>query len=172
MTEQIEEEKADLSLKSKILDEKAKEIEVLNALFNDYVIKTFAGGKYEDYVCQTVVELLAMNVSVNKVNDVITTVLKRFTGKSPEKLPSKGLGSQLLIKARLQKSLTKETMMKSSRILNLFGQYQRNFKEACHNIHILQKSELVRISRRGCHLRLLLPFQNQCQQQIYCWQES
>ena len=64
------------------------------------MIKTFAGSKYEDYVRQTIMELLAMNVSVNKVNDVITTVLKRFTGKFPEKLPFKGLRSQLLVEAR------------------------------------------------------------------------
>ena len=84
MMKQIEEENAELFLNSTILDGKAKEIKVLNALFNDDVIKTIAGGKYEDYVHQTIMELLAMNVSVRKVNDLITTVLKQFTGKSPE----------------------------------------------------------------------------------------
>ena len=39
-------------------------------------------------------ELLSMNVSVNKVNDVICVVLKRLTGKEVDRLPSKGLRTQ------------------------------------------------------------------------------
>ena len=35
-------------------------------------------------------ELLSMNVSINKVNDVIQTVKKRLTNKEIDKLPSKG----------------------------------------------------------------------------------
>ena len=41
-----------------------------------------------------------MNVSVNKVNDVIRVVLKRLTGKEVDRLPSKGLRTQMLIQAR------------------------------------------------------------------------
>ena len=44
-------------------------------------------------------ELLSMNVSINKVNDVIQTVIKRLTNKEIDKLPLKGLRCQLLIKA-------------------------------------------------------------------------
>eukprot|EP00112_Aurelia_sp_Birch-Aquarium-sp1_P023755 Seg720.1 transcript_id=Seg720.1/GoldUCD/mRNA.D3Y31 product="hypothetical protein" protein_id=Seg720.1/GoldUCD/D3Y31 len=45
-------------------------------------------------------ELLSMNVSVNKVNDVIRTVIKRLTNKNIDRLPSVGLRSQFLIEAR------------------------------------------------------------------------
>ena len=96
----IEREKLELSLKKSEIDLKEKELEALNAMLNDDVIKTFADGKYEDYVRQTIMELLSMNVSVNKVNEVILSVLKRFTGQVPEKLPSKGIRSKLLIEAR------------------------------------------------------------------------
>ena len=41
-----------------------------------------------------------MNVSINKVNEVIQTVVKRLTDKKIDKLPSKGLRCQLLIEAR------------------------------------------------------------------------
>ena len=44
-------------------------------------------------------ELLSMNVSLNKVNEVIRIVLKRFAGKEVDQLPSKGLLSQFLIEA-------------------------------------------------------------------------
>ncbi len=41
-----------------------------------------------------------MNVSINKVNDIICTVLNRLANKQIEKLPSKGLRCQLLVEAR------------------------------------------------------------------------
>ena len=41
-----------------------------------------------------------MIVSVNKVNEVIQTVIKRLTDKGIDRLPSKGLRCQLLIEAR------------------------------------------------------------------------
>ena len=60
-------------------------------LFYHDTIKTSANDKYEDFVRMTIMELLPMTVSVSKANDVITTVLKHFTGKVPKKLPSNGL---------------------------------------------------------------------------------
>ena len=119
---QILEEKVDISLRSKHLDEKEKELEVLDALLNDSQIQTFADGKYHDYVRLTVMELLSMNVSMNKVNEVITTVLSRFTGKIPDKLPSKGLLSQLLIEARhLADIQVGEAMIKDQDLSTVLG---------------------------------------------------
>ena len=100
MKDVIEEEKHQMTLRNKELDVKAKELEVLEAMLSSETIQTFANGKYYDFVKQTIMELLSMNVSVNKVNDVIECVLNRFTGTSVEKLPSKGLRCQLLIEAR------------------------------------------------------------------------
>ena len=59
--------------------------------------------------------------------------------------------------------LKKGTMMKSRRMLNLLGKYERSFEEVCRNIHILQKPVLVRIPKRGCHQCLPPPFRNRCQ---------
>ena len=97
MKDVIEEEKHQMTLRNKELDVKAKELEVLEPMLSSETIQTFSDGKYYDFVRQTIMELLSMNVSVNKVNDVIECVLNRFTGKSVEKLPSKGLRCQLLI---------------------------------------------------------------------------
>ena len=98
--DEIEEEKLELSPRKNEIELKERELEVYDAIMNDNIIRTFHDGKYEDYVRQTIMKLLSMNVSVNKVNEVITCVLKRFAGKIPEKLPSKGIRSKLLIEAR------------------------------------------------------------------------
>ncbi len=45
-------------------------------------------------------ELISMNVSLNKVNDVIKIVLNRLAKKDVDRLPSKALKSQMLIEAR------------------------------------------------------------------------
>ncbi len=68
-----------------------KELEALDAFLNDKEIKTFADGKYIDFVRQTIMELLAMSVSVNKVNNFITCVLKRMAGTNIERLSSKAV---------------------------------------------------------------------------------
>ena len=61
------------------LDLKEKELSYLETVLNDEKIQTFEDGKYLDHVRLTVMELLSMNVSVNKVNDVIRTVINRLT---------------------------------------------------------------------------------------------
>ena len=55
---------------------------ILTCLLEDDTISTFEDGKYADEVREVIMELLAMNVSMSKVNDVIWTVLKKLAGKS------------------------------------------------------------------------------------------
>ena len=100
LRENIEDEKSELKLRQKELDLKEKELSYLETVLNDEKIQTFEDGKYLDHVRLTVMELLSMNVSVNKVNDVIRTVINRLTNKKIDRLPSKGLRCQLLIEAR------------------------------------------------------------------------
>ena len=100
MKDKIESEKAEIDLQMNDVRLREKELEALDAFLNDNEIKTFADGKYMDFVRQTIMELLAMNVSVNKVNDVITCVLKRMAGTNIERLPSKAVRCQMLIEAR------------------------------------------------------------------------
>ena len=78
----------------KELELKEKELEYIESVLEDQSIITFSDGKYTDDVRQTIMELLSMNVSVNKVNDVICVVLERLTGKEVDRLPSKGLRTQ------------------------------------------------------------------------------
>ena len=50
-------------------------------MYEDDTISTFENGEYLDYVRVTIMELLSMNVSLNKVNEVIRIVLKGLLGK-------------------------------------------------------------------------------------------
>ena len=91
-----------LELKScaKELKEKNKELQQLTCLLEDETISTFEDGKYIDEVREVIMDLLAMNVSMSKVNEVIRTVLKKLTGKSLSRLPSKAVHSRLLVEAK------------------------------------------------------------------------
>ena len=96
--DKVEDDKIDLELKRKNLELKEKEIDYLETLLNDEKIQTFADGKYSDDVRLTIMELLSMTVSLSKVNDVIRTVLSRLAHKYIDRLPSKALKSQLLMR--------------------------------------------------------------------------
>ena len=85
---------------AKELKEKNKELEQLTCLLEDETISTFEDGKYVDEVREVIMDLLAMNVSMSKVNEVIRTVLKKLTGKSLSRLPSKAVHSRLLVEAK------------------------------------------------------------------------
>jgi len=85
---------------AKELKEKNKELEQLTYLLEDDTISTFEDGKYVDEVREVIRELLAMNVLMSKVNEVIRTVLKKLAGKSLSRLPSKAVLSRLLVEAK------------------------------------------------------------------------
>ena len=70
------------------LKEKNKELEQLTCLLEDKTITTFENGKYVDEVREVIMDFLAMNVSMSKVNEVIRTVLQKLAGKSTSRLPS------------------------------------------------------------------------------------
>ena len=82
------------------LKEKNKELEQLTCLLEDKTITTFENGKYVDEVREVIMDFLAMNVSMSKVNEVIRTVLQKFAGKSTSRLPSKAVHSRLLVEAK------------------------------------------------------------------------
>ena len=85
---------------AKELKEKNKELEQLTCLLEDETISTFEDGKYVDEVREVIMDLLAMNVSMSKVNEVIRTVLKKLTWKRLSKLPSKAVHSRLFVEAK------------------------------------------------------------------------
>ncbi|XP_033117054.1 uncharacterized protein LOC117116991 [Anneissia japonica] len=82
------------------LNSKNKELEQLIALMEEDVIVGFQGGRYKDEVRETIISLLQMNVAMSKVNDVIQIVLKKFTGKKVDRLPTLGKISQISLEAR------------------------------------------------------------------------
>ena len=98
--DEVEEEKIELDLKRKELEIKEKELKYFEQMLESDTIQTFRDGKYLDHIRLTIMELLSMNVSINKVNDFISVVLKRLANKTVDRLPSKGLRCQLLIEAR------------------------------------------------------------------------
>ena len=85
---------------AKELKEKNKELEQLTFLLEDETISTFEDGKYVDEVREVIMDLLAMNVSMSKVNEVIRTVLKKLTWKRLSRLPSKAVHSRLFVEAK------------------------------------------------------------------------
>ena len=70
------------------------------SLLEDEEIVTFQDGCYCDEVREVIMDLLSMDVSMNQVNNVIKTVLKKLANKSVSRLPSMGLKSRLLLEAR------------------------------------------------------------------------
>ena len=75
-------------------------MEQLTCLLKDETITTFEKGKYVDEVRKVIMDLLAMNVSISKVNEVIRTVLQKLGGKSISRLPSKAVHSRLPVEAK------------------------------------------------------------------------
>ena len=80
------------------LEQRVKELECLIALDADEV-KSFEDGRFTDSIRRTIMELLSCNVSMNKVNTVIRTVLKNLAGKTVTRLPSAGTRSRLSLEA-------------------------------------------------------------------------
>ena len=74
--------------------------DIISLMENDEIV-TFENEKYKNEICEVIMSLLSMNVSINKVNDVIRTVLKNLAGKSVSHLPSKGLISKLMNEANV-----------------------------------------------------------------------
>ena len=85
---------------AKELKEKNRELEQLTCLLEDETISTFEDGKYVDEVREVIMDLLAMNVSMSKVNEVIRTVLKKLTWKRLSRLPRKAVHSRIFVEAK------------------------------------------------------------------------
>ena len=100
LVDEIDKERLEIEVKKNELEIKEKEFDYLQSKLEGETIQTFHEGKYNDEICLCIIELLSMNVSINKVNEVIQTVVKSLTNKKIDKLPSKGFRCQLLIEAR------------------------------------------------------------------------
>ena len=85
----------------KFLERRGEELQGLIDLIEDDSILTFEEpqGRYNDCISQTIMELLAQNVSMNKVSSVIRMVVKNLAGKCIDRLPSIGTISKLALEA-------------------------------------------------------------------------
>ncbi|XP_041475676.1 uncharacterized protein LOC121424143 [Lytechinus variegatus] len=82
------------------LEQKNIELQQLMNLMHNDKIQTFADGRFNDSVHLTIMELLACNVSISKIDTVIRTVLKNLAGKEVDRLPSMETKSRILSEAR------------------------------------------------------------------------
>ena len=57
-------------------------------------------GKYADEVREVIMDLISYNVALRQIDNVIWTVLRKFTNKEVSSLPSLGLKSRLSLEAR------------------------------------------------------------------------
>jgi transcriptional regulator NrdR family protein len=99
-TDEMQNEMQVLEQKTSLLLLEKTELNQLVDILNDDEIVTFENGRYCNEVRETIMELLSLNVSMNKVNEVIHTVIQKLTKKSVGRLPSNAVKSRLLLKAR------------------------------------------------------------------------
>ncbi|XP_070574015.1 uncharacterized protein [Ptychodera flava] len=90
----------DLQQQVERLQKDKAELEQLSDILEDKDIITFCDGKYVPEIREVVMELLSLNVSMNAVNKVITTVLSKLAKKNIGRLPSNALKSTLLVEAK------------------------------------------------------------------------
>lgn len=98
----------------KFLERRTKELQELIDLMEDDSIRTFEEGRYNDCIRQTIMDLLAQNVSMNKVSSVIKTVIKNLAGKCIDRLPSLGTVSKLALEANHLASIEVALAMKTA----------------------------------------------------------
>ena len=103
------------------LERKNKDLEQLIVLLEDDKITSFQEGRYNDTIRRTIMALLAQNVSMNKVNVVIRTVLKNLAGKDITRLPSAGTRSRIALEANHLATIEVAMAMKSAKPEDAIG---------------------------------------------------
>ena len=99
-----------------------KEVEQLIEVINSADIVTFADGRFTNEIRRTVMELVSLNVSINKISDVIKAVLGNMTKTdvSYMRLPSDGAKKRMVEEALILAQLQVAEAMKENNEL-LFG---------------------------------------------------
>ena len=65
-------------------------------ILKDPVVTTFEDGKYTNDVWECVLALLSLNVSIDKIDQVITVVLSKLAKKNIKTLPSAKVKARLM----------------------------------------------------------------------------
>jgi E1A/CREB-binding protein len=95
----LQSEVKELGAKVESLNKENIDLNGLLKLLEDEEIVTFERGRYSNDIREVIMELLSLNVSMNKVNDVIKIVLKKLAKKRISKLPSVGTRSRFMSEA-------------------------------------------------------------------------
>ena len=92
-----------LESKVQLLNKENNDLEKLVEILQDDKLVTFADGRFTDEIWEVIMELVSLNVSINKVNDVIEVVLRILTNKDVSKirLPSDGCRKRVMEEAHL-----------------------------------------------------------------------
>ena len=99
---QVENEKQkEMRIQMRSYQERISQLEDINTLLESDTFTTFEDGRYNNILRETSMYLLTeCNVSMSKVNEVITAVMKNLGGKVPQRLPSAGCLARILIEAK------------------------------------------------------------------------
>ena len=95
----LESEVVTLSSKVNGLIKENKDLNDLIAILQDDEIVTFENGRYCNDIREVIMELVSLNVSMAKVNEVIKVVLKKLAKKNVSHVPSVGTKSRFMLEA-------------------------------------------------------------------------
>ena len=103
-----------LTEKVKTLEKENNDLEKLIALLEDREVQTFQNGRYTNELREVIMELVSLNVSMNKMNDVISCVVRKLGNKEIGRLPSAGMKARLMHEALLlSQNQVAEAMMET-----------------------------------------------------------
>ena len=92
----MEDEVDTLETEVKRLTTENKDLQQLVSLIEKDEVTTFENGRYTNDVREVTMELLNLNVSISKINLVITAVLIKLGSKKIVRLPSAGVKCRIL----------------------------------------------------------------------------
>ena len=128
------------------LEREHKEVEQLIEVINSDDIVTFADGRFTNEIRRTVMELVSLNVSINKISDVIKAVLGNMTKTdvSYMRLPSDGARKKMVEEALILAQLQVAEAMKENNELFfgncLHGDGTSKYSRHYQNFQITTKS--------------------------------
>ena len=100
--------------RAEFLDARVKELHQCIALCEDKTVTTYEDGRYTNTVRELIMELLSLNVSISKVNQVIRSTLKKMANIEVGRLPAKATTSKLITEARVLADIEVGLAMKNN----------------------------------------------------------
>ena len=135
----------ELSNKVATLDNENKELNDLISLLEDSEIVTFQDGRFSNDIREVIMELLSLNVSMAKVNEVIKVVITKLAKKTIGRLPSVGSRTRIMGEALiLAQRQVADAMLENNDNINvgncLHGDGTTKYHKHYQNFQITTKS--------------------------------